>query len=141
MSRDPLKTLYNYPPNIQRRVESLEEYRGRIPTKENKIAVKLCAAVLFAAVLGLVMRYVNGCTGFMGAFLQSFLVWTVVNTWDAVAMDIIWFCHDPHFVIKGTEDMVSDYRDYWFHIRGSLMGELIALPVCAAAGLFVKLLS
>ena len=28
MSREPIKTLYNYPPKIQERVKSLEEYKA-----------------------------------------------------------------------------------------------------------------
>ena len=32
MSREPIKTLYNYPPKIQERVKSLEEYKDQIPT-------------------------------------------------------------------------------------------------------------
>lgn len=39
MSREPIKTLYSYPPKIQERVKSLEEYKNKIPTKENKIVV------------------------------------------------------------------------------------------------------
>ena len=32
MSKDPIKSLYNYPPKIQERVKSLEEYKDKIPT-------------------------------------------------------------------------------------------------------------
>lgn len=32
MSREPIKTLYNYPPKIQERVKSLDEYKDKIPT-------------------------------------------------------------------------------------------------------------
>ena len=138
MSRNPLKELYNYPPNIQRRVESLDEYKDKIPQKKNKIGAKLIASVGFVIVLALVLRYVNGYTTFIKAFGGGFLLWTVVNLWDAVVLDIIWFCHDPHFVIKGTEDMVSDYHDYWFHIKGFFIGEALALIVCALAGITVQ---
>lgn len=89
-------------------------------------------------VLSLILRFVNGYTTFGKAFGYGFLLWTIVNLWDAVVLDIIWFCHDPHFVIKGTEDMVSDYHDYWFHIKGFLIGEALALVVCLLAGLVVK---
>jgi hypothetical protein len=34
--------------------------------------------------------------------------------------------------------MVRDYRDYRFHVRGFLIGEALALIVCAAAGLIVQ---
>ncbi len=138
MSRDPIKQLYNYPPKIQERVRSLPAYEGKIPTQKNKLAAKLSAFVLFIVILSLILRYVNGCTSFLQAFGTGFLLWTVVNLWDALVLDILWFCHDPHFVLKGTEDMVSDYHDYWFHIKGFFIGEGLALAVCAIAGLIVQ---
>ena len=138
MSREPIKSLYNYPPNIQERVKSLEEYKDKIPTQKNKLAAKLCACVLFVVVLSLILRYINGYTTFLQAFGYGFLLWTIVNFWDAIVLDIVWFCHDPHFVFKGTEDMVSDYHDYWFHIKGFFIGEGLALIVCAIAGLAVQ---
>ena len=141
MSREPIKILYNYPPNIQNRVKSLEEYKDQIPTKKNILSAKLCACVLFVIVLSLILRYVNGYTTFIKAFGYGFLIWTVVNLWDAVVLDIIWFCHDPKYVIKGTEDMVSDYHDYWFHIKGFFIGEVLALVICALAGLVVQFIA
>ena len=50
LSREPIKTLYNYPPKIQERVMALEEYQDQIPTQENKVVAK-CAA-------GLVVQFV-----------------------------------------------------------------------------------
>ena len=138
MSREPIKTLYNYPPKIQERVKSLDEYKDRIPTQKNKLAAKLGASVLFVVILSLILRYVNGCTTFLQAFGTGFLLWTVVNLWDLLVLDILWFCHDKHFVFKGTEDMVSDYHDYFFHAKGFFIGEALALIVCALAGLVVR---
>ena len=138
MSRKPIKTLYNYPPRIQERVRSLDAYRDQIPTQKNRAAAKTCASLLFVVILSLLMRYVNGYTTFGKAFGYGFLLWTIVNLWDAIVLDIIWFCHDPHFVFKGTEDMVSDYHDYLFHIKGFFIGEALALAVCALAGLVVQ---
>ena len=138
MSREPIKSLYNYPPKIQARVKSLDEYKDKIPTQKNKLAAKLSACILFIVVLSLILRYINGYTTFLQAFGYGLLLWTIVNLWDAVALDIIWFCHDPHFVFKGTEDMVSDYHDYCFHIKGFFIGEGLSLIVCAIAGLVVQ---
>ena len=50
----------------------------------------------------------------------------------------IWFCQDPRFVLKGTEDMVSDYHEYWFHIKGFFIGEALASVDCAISGLVVQ---
>ena len=60
MSRDPIKTLYNYPPKIQERVKSLDEYKDKIPTQKKKISAKLFACLIFVAVLSLILRFVNG---------------------------------------------------------------------------------
>ena len=138
ISRDPLKELYNYPPAIRERVSSMDEYKGRIPTRKNKLIVKLPACVLLIAVISLILRFINGYTTFLKAFGYGFLLWTIVNLWDLIVLDILWFCHDKRFVIPGTEDMVRDYRDYRFHVRGFLIGEALALVVCAAAGLIVQ---
>ena len=137
MSRKPINTLYNYPPRIQERVKSLEEYRDKVPTQKNKITAKLGALVLFTIIMALLLRYVNKCTTFRDAFINGFILWTVVNLYDAIVLDIIWFCHDPYFIFKGTEDMVDDYHDYMFHIRGFFIGEALALVVCLLAALLV----
>ena len=137
ISRKPINTLYNYPPRIQERVKSLDEYKNIIPTQKNKLAAKLVACVLFVVILSLILRFINGYTTFPEAFGYGFLLWTIVNLWDVIVLDIIWFCHDPRFVFKGTEDMVQDYHDYWFHIKGFFIGEVLALVNCALSGLVV----
>ena len=137
MSRDPIKTLYNYPPKIQERVKSLEEYKNQIPTQENKIGAKIGASIIFLALLCIILRYINGYETFLESFGYGFLLWTIVNLYDAIVLDIIWFCHDKYFVFKGTEDMVKDYHDYWFHIKGFFIGEGLALIICSLAGLII----
>ncbi|MCR4689764.1 MAG: hypothetical protein K5739_00245 [Lachnospiraceae bacterium] len=138
MSRKPIQTLYNYPPKIQERVKSLDEYKDQIPTEKNKVAAKLIACILFVIVISLILRFINGYRTFLQAFGWGFLLWTVVNLYDAIVLDIIWFCHDPYFVFKGTEDMVDEYHNYWFHIKGFFIGEGLALVICALAGLVVQ---
>ena len=137
MSRNPIKTLYNYPPKIQERVKSLDEYKESIPTKENKIVAKLFASVIFLLILCLVLRYINGYTTFRDSFKYGYILWTVVNLYDLIVLDIIWFCHDSHFVFKGTEDMKEEYHGYMFHIKGFVVGEVLALVICALAGLII----
>lgn len=137
MSREPIKTLYNYPSKIQERVKTLKEYKDKIPTQKNKIVAKLCACLIFVVILCLLLRYINGRTTFVESFSDGFILWTIVNLWDVIVLDIIWFCHDKQFVFKGTEDMVDEYHNYWFHIKGFFIGETIALIVCSVAGLII----
>ena len=141
MSRDPVKTIFNYPPAIIERCDKL----GLVDASNKPGGVgfyvkKLTAMVVFGVLLGLLVRYVNGCTSFWSGCLTAYALWVVVNWWDAIVMDCLWFCHDKHFIIPGTEDMVKDYHDYWFHIRGALIGMLLGVPAALAAGLITIIL-
>ena len=137
MSREPIKTIYNYPPKIQERVKSIQKYEDKIPTNKNKIIIKLIASIIFLIIICIVLRYINGYTTFKESFKYGFLLWTIVNLWDALVLDIIWFCHDPHFVFKGTEDMINEYHNYLFHIKGFFIGETLAIIICLLASLII----
>ena len=138
ISREPIKTLYNYPPKIQEKVRTLDEYKDKLPTQQNKIFTKFIASVLIIIIISLILRYVNGYTNFVEGFGYGFVLWTIVNIYDVFIIDIIWFCHDPYFIFKGTEDMINEYHNYWFHIKESLKGEVIALIICAIVGLIIQ---
>ena len=137
MAKDPIKTLYNYPPKIQERVKSLDIYKDKVPTTKNMIFTKLLASFIILVIVSLILRYINGCETFLDSFFTGFIIWTSVNIYDCVVMDIIWFCHDKRFIFKGTEDMVKEYHNYWFHIKGSLLGEVIGTSICLISSLIV----
>ena len=138
MSKNPLATLYNYPPKIQERVKSLKIYKNKIPTTENKIFIKTLASVFIVIIISLILRFVNGYTTFREGFGYGILLWTIVNIYDVLIIDICWFCQNPKFVFKGTEDMLNEYHNYWFHIKESLKGEVIALVVCTLVGFIIQ---
>lgn len=138
MSRDPIKTLYNYPPKIQERVKTLDEFKDKIPTQKNKVIAKVFASVLFLIIICAILRYINGYTSFIESFGYGFLIWSIVNLYDAIVLDIIWFCHDKHFVFNGTEDMIDEYHNYCFHIKGFFIGEGLALIICSLAGAIIQ---
>ena len=138
MTREPIKTLYNYPPKIQEKVMSLNEYKDKIPIQENKIIAKIFASIIFLVIICVVLRYINGCTTFIESFEHGFLLWTIVNLYDAIVLDCLWFCHDKYFIFKGTEDMIKEYHNYWFHIKGFFIGELLALIICSLAGVIIQ---
>ena len=138
ISRNPVKSIFNYPPAIIERCRSL----GLVNDSNKPGGVvfylkKITALLVFGILLGLLVRYVNHCEKFWCGVLTAYALWNVVNWYDAFVMDCIWFCHDPHFVIPGTEDMVGDYHDYGFHIKGSLIGMVLAIPSVLMAGLIV----
>lgn len=140
LSLNPIKTLYNYPPKIREKVSKMKEYKDKIPTIENKIIVKMVASMVIVTVVSLILRYLNGITTFKEALCISFFIWTIVNIYDALVIDIIWFCHSKKVRIKGTEKMDEEYKDYMFHIKESIKGEIIGAIVCIVIALIIQFL-
>ena len=64
----------------------------------------------------------------------------IIRRCDELGLDCIWFCHDKHFVIPGTEDMTDAYHDYWFHVKGALIGMALGIPAALTAGIVVVVL-
>ena len=140
MSRDPVKSIFNYPPAIIERCDRLGLVNaGNKPGGAAFFAKKICALIVFGVLLGLLVKYVNGCRTFWCGTLTAYALWLVVDWFDALVLDCLWFCHDKHFVIPGTEDMTDAYHDYRFHIKGALIGMLLAIPAALLAGLIVIL--
>lgn len=138
ISNKPIKTLYNYPPKIQQRVKSLDQYKDKIPTHKNKIFAKLSASLIIIVLLSLLLHYVNNCSTFSEAFLQGFILWSIVNIYDVFIIDICWFCHSKKFIFEGTEDMTNEYHNYLYHIKQGFVGELIGFIVCIVVGIIIQ---
>ena len=140
MPRNPIKSIFNYPPAIIERCDQLglvdASNRPGGPVFYTK---KIVAMIIFGILLGLLVRYVNGCETYLCGALTAYTLWVVVNWFDALVLDCLWFCHDKHFVIPGTEDMTKAYHDYWFHIKGALIGMLLGIPAALVAGGIVVL--
>ena len=140
LSRNPIKSIYNYPPAIVARCEQLGLVNaGNKPGGAAIYAKKISALLLFGVLLGLLVRYANGCTTFWRGALTAYALWVAVNWFDALVLDCLWFCHDKRFIIPGTEDMTAAYHDHGFHIKGALIGMLLGLPSALIAGLIASL--
>lgn len=86
------------------------------------------------------LMFVLCADSFLEAFAVSYGLWTFVDWYDAIVLDMGWFCHSKKVRIPGTEDMVKDYQDYLFHVKASLVGMLLGLPACLIAGCVCQIL-
>lgn len=133
----PLSMIHDYPAAIQNKVKEL----GLITDEQKEysktdIIRKLIAIIIFGLILAFTVYEFNGADTFIKGFGYSYLLWNIVNWWDAIFVDCIWFCHSKKVIIPGTEGM-KEYKDYLFHIKGSLKGMLLGIPVCLLVGLFI----
>ncbi len=131
----------NYPSEIVRRLIELGMVSDDVPPSEwQKIKKKWPTMLVLGVLMGLLMHYANGCATFFSAFGTSYLLWLIVDWYDALIIDCVLFCHSKRFIIPGTEDLTDAYHDCKFHIKGSCFGMLIGLPCCLIAGLLAMFL-
>lgn len=142
--RNPLGTiLYSYPPRIVDRVIELglvADKDRKTPSRVKAIKKKWPAVIILGILIGVIVYFINGARSFWAGFLVSYGLWLVVDWYDALILDIGRFCHSKKVIIPGTEDMIDDYHDYWFHIKGSLIGMVLGLPACLIAGVFCHIM-
>ncbi|MBQ9019691.1 MAG: hypothetical protein IJ097_05215 [Bacilli bacterium] len=133
----PLSMINSYPPAIQEKVLELGIIKNNQKSKSIKsIIKKLIALFILTFIIAFVVYKFNNTNTFIKGFGYSYLLWNIVNWWDALVIDCIWFCHSKRVIIKGTENM-KEYKDYLFHIKGGLIGMLYGVPACLLVGLFV----
>ena len=133
----PLSMINNYPKPIQDKVKELGLIKDeQTSTGKKTIIKKITALILLVVILAFVVYKYNDATTFLKGFLYSYIIWTSVNLCDALLIDCLWFCHSKRVIIPGTEGM-KEYKDYWFHIKGALIGMLYGIPACLLVGLIV----
>lgn len=128
-----IKQLYNYPPAIQKRaielgITSKEEIASN--SKKNK---PFGFAVMTVMSLVIICS-VNHETTFWAGFYQSYILFNAFSLFDAVVLDIGWFCHGKFWIIPGTEDMTEEYRSCWFHWKWFFLGLVTMIPMAAVIG-------
>lgn len=138
--KNPITMIMSYPPNIIKRVESLPEYQGHIKQNEKAhLTKKLFGLIFFVFVLSLIAYY-SGCRDFKSTFIHVFTLFFTVNLFDLVILDWGIFCHSQKLRIPGTEDMEKEYKDYFFHFKGFLIGNTLGIIVALLSGGLIHLI-
>ena len=135
--RDPLNMIMSYPPKIIKRVEQLPQYSGVIKDREKAHFGKKIGGILLFVVLMAGVAYGSGCRSFGEVFRHVFVLFFAVNVYDLIVLDWGVFCHSRRLRIPGTEDMETEYRNPWFHLRGAAIGTVLGLTVALLAAALV----
>ena len=135
--KNPIGQIMSYPKPIRQRGESLPQYKAIIHRAERRhLAIKIASVFLFAALLALI-AYWSGAVTFGAAFWHVFILFFSVNLYDALLLDLGYFCHSKRVRIPGTEDMDKEYKDPRHHLWGALIGTGLSLVVALLAALLV----
>lgn len=135
--KNPLASIGDYPPEIKKRCEELNIIPKTKKTYSKKdIIRKMIALIVFAIIFAFIINRFNGANSFMEGFINSYIIWLIIDWYDAFILDCIWFCHSKKVRIPGTEDM-KEYKNYWFHIKQSFIGMILGIPACILVGMLV----
>lgn len=133
--KNPISGLHNLPRDIQERVHSLPEYKGKVgkilSTKE-RIIKKLPAVIVVLLIFAGIV-YWAGARTFLQGFGYSLGLWIVVKLYVTLILSCGWYAHTPSAWILGTEDMKASYQNYGFYLRSIprsiLTGTIVALSI------------
>ena len=132
--KNPLSMVHDYPLDIYQKAIELGLVKESQNRKSKKFLVKRVIAIAVIGMLfGFVVYRFNGADNFLKGAGFTYLLWTVANWYDCFVIDWIWFCHSKRVIIPGTEGM-RGYKDYLFHVKGSLKGMLLGIPASLVAG-------
>lgn len=140
---DKTAWLHEYSPAVQQRFLELNpDYVPKPKARQTAglVLAKMAVCLLFTALLT-GMAYLAGARDFPAGALCSYIIWTVVNIFDVLALDIGILAHWKKARLPGTEDMDAEYAaNAGKSIKDGFWGVLIGLPVCCLCGGLVHLL-
>lgn len=132
---NPLSMVHDYPTDIYLKAVEMGLVKESQNRKTPRFVVKRIIAIAVVGVLfGLVVKRFNGADSFLKGAAYTYILWSAANWYDCLVIDCLWFCHSKRVVIPGTEGM-KGYKDYMFHVKGSLKGMLLGLPAALVAAL------
>lgn len=127
------KQLYNYPSKIQKRAVELGITTEEEMAKNAKKGKPLGFAIMTIVNL-IIICAINKETTFWAGFYQSYIFFNAFSLFDAAIIDSAYFCHSKFWVLPGTEDMVAEYHDYWFHWKWFFLGLISLVPMATIIG-------
>ncbi|MFT8871269.1 MAG: hypothetical protein ABF868_03150 [Sporolactobacillus sp.] len=133
----PMDWFYDYPEEVQARMRTLPMYQGKIPLKKHSDRnKKIPAGLLFTLMLSAIVWF-SGAHHFMAAAGYTFMLFMIVNLYDALVLDTFYFCHSKRVRFPGTEDMIKEYRNPKKHWIGFAKGTVLAAFLAPLVGCIV----
>ena len=128
----------DYPPVVTSRLRALGLVAETPPPRKSDILRKLIALVVYAVLFALVLRFINGITGFARAAITAYLLWLVVDWYDFLVIDILMAPFDKFYKLAKVSPV--ERSAVWFHFKASVRGMVLGLAFAPIVGLIAALL-
>jgi hypothetical protein len=126
---NPRLELHNYPPSIKNKVEKKSPQEIKL---FKKLAIPM-VLILFLFLNGTILySYWNFEVSFIKIFFHYFFILFFFSIFDLFILDWLIFCTiTPEYLIIPGTDKNSGYKNYTYHINGSLGKGLIILSIAS----------
>ncbi|MCH5349053.1 MAG: hypothetical protein J1E40_07005 [Oscillospiraceae bacterium] len=128
----------DYPPIVTDRLRQIGMIAEKTPAKRSDIIRKLTAAIVFAVVFALIMRYINGISAFLEGALTAYALWLVVDWYDFLVVDILLAPFDKFY--KAAEISAFESSAVKFHFKASVRGMAIGIIFAPIVGFIIMIL-
>lgn len=137
---NPRLLLQSYPANIQKAVA--------VKTKSERKQTKFIGIFFLLFLIGIpvvstlfLKQSYSGEISFLDAFFNALGIMTIFNVVDWLIIDWLLFCTvTPKFlIIKGTEGM-PEYKSYFFHFRGFVVGICLSFATSLVLATVISLI-
>ncbi len=105
------------------------------PAEANLVKIFCSNLLLFTVVfliIGVILKYAVGFTGFADAFLYILILGEVLNLFDLLVIDLLWWRNTPRIRFSCVEDKAL-YQDPKMHVGSFIRG----LPMYLVVALIV----
>jgi hypothetical protein len=119
----------DYPPDIKARFGPIGD-KARRQRRWVAVPFFLAMPALLAAYLPGLSDALGGAPSFWQLLVYSFIAMEVFNLVDLLILDWLFFVRiqPSRIILPGTEGLAG-YKDYGFHLRGFLLGNLLVAVV------------
>lgn len=131
----------SYPKAVQDLVKKDEALCKMVPGEINLVKVFISNLLLFTVIfliVGLIIKFTSGFNGFFDAFVYFLLLGEIMNLFDLVVIDLLWWRNTSRIRFSCINDKAL-YQDPSVHLasfyRGGIMYLLVALLVSSIISL------
>ena len=112
--------LQDYPRAIQEKVPPKTISEKRL---SYLFGIPFMLVLILGPLLSTFMLKSQGGVPFLGLWLNAAGIFVFFNMVDWLILDWLIFCTiTPRFVVIPGSEGMAEYKDYWFHLRGFMLG-------------------
>ncbi len=130
-----LKNLSSYPERVQQQIKANPAFAAHISPSSPLRTFGL--NLLLYTPLFLILCSFLRTDSFFGNFLTVFLMGELLNCFDLLVIDLLWWRHTPRIRFSGTEHRPELYQDPKTHIHSFVRGALLFLVVALLDGMLL----